>query len=672
MSSYKYLCDNNYIMDETTLKEVTTKSEATTSTNSEDDSKKINALWNSRDVIRSVFVKSAAQFSSLLKFNRTYELFSTTSLSSESPTTVHNKDTRSPSSRHQNLNSKISRRSFKPKNQLRCSSINDVRKILAVVSMNYNDSSCHDSTSDDILKTKEWNSLDEEISYQANDVNDILTSRNNALDSRPKHNANDQSHIKHLLGRDDTLSKDSEEIRAKRKENAEIALHLAEGTIRALRDLALDEALQLHYSLGFWSNLYERPILSRLQFTPWVWPEGYNHEVMVGNKVSQLQAVLARRCAAIGILQQHLLRAGWQRGVAQWGILGQGSEWTNVTGVSDMESSNKNFNDDVERGTDIDANDTVDDDLDWIGSKMVGNDSSDSRSNNHHYIGNSSNRLKHHLKQRYYGNTHLCVSYSRGGKIVTNESALAAWSIDAISVVRNQLYRAGDGTMALPYFENWPLEFYHFHSTGAFKHDSDVDEKSNESIQLEGSDLTSNMTYKKLRLSLEGNGVQEGVNLNLPIWATKDANIIDSKKSNFDLSSPSVDRFETNKKSRVSERICASVSPNKREKIGKTDNSNEDGGIVIDDLNMMASEISQLLTSMENIMNKQRFRRLEKLKPPSRLMRSWYVTAVALPCLTYFGYRLAKDNAGFLLAIEVYRKVSSFCAEHVSEPLQSM
>ena len=150
MSSYKYLCDNNYIMDETTLKEVTTKSEATTSTNSEDDSKKINALWNSRDVIRSVFVKSAAQFSSLLKFNRSYELFSTTSLSSESPTTVHNKDTRSPSSRHQNLNSKISRRSFKPKNQLRCCSINDVRKILAVVSMNYNDSSCHDSTSDDI------------------------------------------------------------------------------------------------------------------------------------------------------------------------------------------------------------------------------------------------------------------------------------------------------------------------------------------------------------------------------------------------------------------------------------------------------------------------------------------------------------------------------------------
>jgi hypothetical protein len=45
---------------------------------------------------------------------------------------------------------------------------------------------------------------------------------------------------------------------------------------------------------------------------------GYNHQE-IGRKVSQLQAVLARRCAAVGELQQHLLRAGWHRGVAQWG-----------------------------------------------------------------------------------------------------------------------------------------------------------------------------------------------------------------------------------------------------------------------------------------------------------------------------------------------------------------
>jgi hypothetical protein len=56
-------------------------------------------------------------------------------------------------------------------------------------------------------------------------------------------------------------------------------------------------------------------LLSRLV---WTSAQGYNHQE-IGRKVSQIQAVLARRCAAVGELQQHLLRAGWHRGVAQWG-----------------------------------------------------------------------------------------------------------------------------------------------------------------------------------------------------------------------------------------------------------------------------------------------------------------------------------------------------------------
>ena len=42
---------------------------------------------------------------------------------------------------------------------------------------------------------------------------------------------------------------------------------------------------------------------------------------MVTTHVTTLQAVLARRCAAIGELQQHVLQAGWRRGVAQWAVL---------------------------------------------------------------------------------------------------------------------------------------------------------------------------------------------------------------------------------------------------------------------------------------------------------------------------------------------------------------
>ena len=56
---------------------------------------------------------------------------------------------------------------------------------------------------------------------------------------------------------------------------------------------------------------------------------------MAGKKVSQLQAVLARRCAVIGELQQHLWRANWRKGVAEWGMLGGGvgGEWASVVRV---------------------------------------------------------------------------------------------------------------------------------------------------------------------------------------------------------------------------------------------------------------------------------------------------------------------------------------------------
>lgn len=116
---------------------------------------------------------------------------------------------------------------------------------------------------------------------------------------------------------------------------SEAASQLAEGTLRALRDLALDEAVELNEALRYWNERWERPLLSWLEAGPTIWfrkeEGGYQHQE-VGQKISQLQAVLVRRCAAIGELQQHLLRAGWRRGVAQWGFLGTGTQWAAVAG----------------------------------------------------------------------------------------------------------------------------------------------------------------------------------------------------------------------------------------------------------------------------------------------------------------------------------------------------
>lgn len=64
--------------------------------------------------------------------------------------------------------------------------------------------------------------------------------------------------------------------------------------------------------------------------------------------MSQIQAVLARRCASIGEMQQHLWRASWTKGVADWGMLGTltGGEWVAVVGgdggMDDMGFSERN------------------------------------------------------------------------------------------------------------------------------------------------------------------------------------------------------------------------------------------------------------------------------------------------------------------------------------------
>ena len=87
-----------------------------------------------------------------------------------------------------------------------------------------------------------------------------------------------------------------------------------------MHDVIKNHSLQLTLSL-----------VPSLVLEVWTSERGYDHR-KVGRKVAQIQAVLARRCASIGELQEHLLRAGWQRGVAQWGVLGDGGQWAAVAG----------------------------------------------------------------------------------------------------------------------------------------------------------------------------------------------------------------------------------------------------------------------------------------------------------------------------------------------------
>jgi len=369
--------------------------------------------------------------------------------------------------------------------------------------------------------------------------------------------------------------------------SSERASQLAEGTIRALRDFELTEAVELHYALRFWSTRWERPLLSWLEAGPPVWfsDGSYNHQ-SVGQKVSQLQAVLARRCAAIGDLQQHLLRAGWQRGVAQWGVLGQGAQFAPTGGDGAMDDNSSHSQDrlstPVSQGI-VDMEATA-----IIGTAPV------------------SGLLS--------GRAGVPVKNTRGGLIVKDDPALAAWSIDAMRLVRDQLYGAGSGQLELPYAENWSDEKEYLRQRSRRFRGGSVrvlDANQNEPSHSKQSGEKSNNT--------------------LPQWASR----VSSGEDGL-------------------EAVSSSESP-----------------IEVSDLPLMALEVSDLLVAMEEVMQIQRNRRLEKLRPPSLLRRRWYVVAVGFPCATYVWFKVLKGK-GLQLGKLALEKIVNFYQEHVSVPLKAV
>jgi hypothetical protein len=189
----------------------------------------------------------------------------------------------------------------------------------------------------------------------------------------------------------------------------------------------------------------------------------------VGQKVSQIQAVLARRCASIGELQQHLLRAGWQRGVAQWGVLGQGGQWAAVAGfdgtiVEEAKGSMKSVRS-VENFSTAPANRRMSSDGDDIRlpERQRSSDLSEAvfdRRGIHHAssrVGQTDSRHANTLEPGAAAN--IFVRNRDGGGIFIDDPAfLTRWSIDAMQLVRAQLDRAANGMVLLPYESNWAEE----------------------------------------------------------------------------------------------------------------------------------------------------------------------------------------------------------------------
>jgi hypothetical protein len=338
---------------------------------------------------------------------------------------------------------------------------------------------------------------------------------------------------------------------------------------------------------------------------------------VIGQKVSQIQAVLARRCATIGDLQQHLLQAGWQRGVAQWGVLGDGGEWAAVAGndgsmPQDMTNGPQKL---LRKATPFRR---VSSELLVEGTVPPPPRHELPRQAPTSNVSNLPQRSQHNAL--YY--TNVFVTRNHGGQIYIDDPALAEWSVDAMSIVRRLLYRAANGFVILPYSENW----------------AEGDDQS-----LSYYDVTDSLDSESQTESATDEGV---VPPKLPLWAS--------------LSPHNMAPVEEE------EEVLDVMADGQKE---ETTNVQR---VTISDLPLMVSEVSELLDVMESIMDLQRGRRLEKLKPPFWMRQNWYVGAIVLPPLTYLCYKMAAKGFGWGFLKYTSQKLLDFCREHVVEPFLAM
>ena len=555
----------------------------------------------------------------------------------------------------------------------------------------------------------------------------------------------------------------------------ETASQLTEGTLRAMRDLALDEALELHKSLKYWSDRWERPVFSWFIAGPLVWfgfigntihynlvkhnahrqtsgfGKGYDHAEMIGQRVSQIQAVLTRRLSAIGELQHHLLRAGWQRGVAHWGFLGEGGNWAAVDGTDgrmqddDGDSSHHTFDEesyhDEEGEEDFHDEEVYDEKYQQPeDSEHFFVESEDLNATNaanaaigsknaadikpldlHHYQNSHTNhrkrllrrdfsenefglhidlpppplpspslasprkatslRMSQHDERRnqgslYYANLH--VRKRNGGYIQKDDQALAEWSIDALALIRSQLIRAANGKVSMPFSENWPFE----HATGnssvvaaeesSLMHDSNNNQNGMPAwagMKYVSSDSSSG-NNNRTRMGTESRGSCFSITEHEDINGNTNRSAINTSDTNF----PKIgaDCFESHSGEEDAKGQYQQFPTKKRSSPSsqRSITSTKERVIVgISNLPLMMNEISSLLDIMEDIMDIQRARRLERLKPPPWWRQNWFLVVLGPPSLGYLLYNnlIGKGQTWNLVRYAAV-KMMDFAREHVVTP----
>eukprot|EP00957_Ditylum_brightwellii_P137012 10447082-Ditylum_brightwellii.AAC.1 len=196
--------------------------------------------------------------------------------------------------------------------------------------------------------------------------------------------------------------------------------------------------------------------------------------------------MLVRQCAATGELQQHLIRAGWSRGVAQWGVLGQ---WTAVAcsdGFMEEESFPfmNNHSSSPKRQQKVTLHQSASLETlphaTTVGASFILDDNDNTDIHDKHeeeettqpFIltagkfkttpqQNKKYSSSRKRKMQHYTQANAFVHNARGGRVLNDDAALAVWSVDAMCIVMDQLYRARNvSNQPLSFVENLTAPMY--------------------------------------------------------------------------------------------------------------------------------------------------------------------------------------------------------------------
>jgi hypothetical protein len=336
-----------------------------------------------------------------------------------------------------------------------------------------------------------------------------------------------------------------------------------------------------------------------------------------------------------------LLKAGWQRGVAQWGVLGQGGQWAAVAGfdaernVLPSEGEPQDVKGDRQpagrmeppereplyRHMSSDITDVVHEpshsstgnsasslpNISVVDANHVGIDMNTHSISQH----GKSRRDRQHSTKKVMANV-MVQKRDGGGIFVDDPSILAEWSVEAIALTRRQLFRAANGQLPLPFDSNWIKDQYEEDGTRVISQPA-----------------TSARHHP------------------LPLWASAEL----ASGGTVEMSSLQSGSIEGQ---------AANPTPKKPAQIAITN------------LPLMVNEVTKLLDVMEDAMEIQRWRRLDRLRPPSWLRRNWYMVAALVPTCSMFFSQVVRKGYTKGLVQGIIRSVSSFVKERLRDPIRAI